>query len=144
MYWYKMEKTIFSIIVIVLLSACSQSTWTEGFEHYGIKDGYQTNISYKTGGYTKLVISVSSEMYKELTFPVTLNVSIDNTTCTSETVAKATQKLLVSATCEKELGPGNHTLTAYLVSPDNFKNIAIEDDREKNYYHGLITYTLEE
>jgi len=139
-----MKKTILSSVVIALLSACSQSTWTEGFEYYGFKDGYQTNISYKTGGYTKVVVNVSSEMYKELTFPITLNVSIDNSTCASETVAKAKQQLLVNATCEDELGPGNHTITAYLVSPDNFKNIAIEDDREKNYYHGFITYTLEE
>ena len=90
------------------------------------------------------MISVSSEMYKDLTYPLKLNVHINDRICASKTLAEPKEPQLLSAICEEKLGPGNHVLQAFLSSPDNFKNISIEEDRERNHYHGSITYTLEE
>ena len=138
-----MKKTLL-LSLLIFVTACSQDRWTEGFQYYGFKDGYKTNVLYKTGGYTKLEINVSSEIYKELTYPLTLNVYLNDNICSTKTLASSKKQLLLSATCEKYLGPGNHILKASLVSPDNFKNISIDKDREHNHYHGSITYTLEE
>lgn len=128
---------------MMFLSACTQSTWTEEFDYYGFKDGFKNSVVYKKGAYTKLVINVSSGIYKELTYPLTLNVHVNETICASETLDKPKQQQLLSATCEENLGPGKHTFKALLASPDNFNNVSIEKDREYNHYHGSITYTLE-
>lgn len=138
------SKKILIAILFGSLSACTQSTWTEGFEYYGFKVGFESNVNYKIGGYTKLVINVTSEMYKELTYPLTLNVYINKKVCASKTLNRPTSKLLLSAKCEENLGPGKHILKAQLVAPDDYKNLSNEKDKEKNHYHGSITYTLEE
>ena len=126
------------------MSACSETQWTEGYNYSGFKNGYESKVKYKTGGYTKLIVNASSQMFKELSYPITLNILLNDKVCIKKKISNATKELLFSESCEVNLGSGLHIFKAYLVSHDNFKSITQKKDWKLNELHGSITYTLEE
>ena len=128
----------------LLISACSETEWTEGYYYSGFKNKYETKIVYDIGGYTKLTVNATSKIFKELTYPITLNILLNDTVCLKKTISKASKELLFSEFCEVNLGPGTHDFKAYVVSPNNFKNITEKRDWDANELHGSLTYTLEE
>ena len=137
-------REIIVIIGCIFIASCSETEWTEGYYYSGFKNGYESKVKYKTGGHTKITVNVSSAIFKELLYPITLNIVLNDNICASKTISKASKKLLFSAFCEVNLGSGLHVFKASLVSPNNFKNITEKQDLESNEFHGSITYTLEE
>ncbi len=138
-----MKKSALITIFFLPLAGCENSNWTEKFDYYGFKDGYESKLKYDVGGYTKLSVNVSSEAFDRLAYPLTLKIWINENVCVTKSLSVPTSNLLISASCERNLGPGVHILKARLESPDNFSNLSAEEDREFNHYHGSLTYILE-
>ena len=137
-------RIILVICYSILISACSETEWTEGYYYPGFKNKYETKIIYDIGGYTKLTVNASSKMFNELKYPLTLNILLNDKVCLKKTISNASKELLFSEFCEVNLGSGTHNFKAYVVSPNNFINITEKKDWDENELHGSLIYTLEE
>jgi hypothetical protein len=137
-----MKKLVFIFMSLALLTACESKRWTSGFDSFGFKNGHKSELRYLKEAEAKFEVKVSSEIYSELSYPLTLVVSLNDVTCARSVIERPTSELMASEICELNLGVGKHVFRAYLESVDGFTGVTTAQDVEFNRYHGTLTYDI--
>ena len=139
-----MMKTGIILAFSLTLISCAEKEWTEGFLTGGFHEGHSTTVKYNIGGPTTFRVSIESEAYQELLYPISMNVLLNGQSCSLSTLQETKEPLLLSTTCSSNLGPGTHVYVVEISNPNNFKNFTRDNDIQLNSITGSITYTLEE
>lgn len=139
-----MKKTSILFSACFALSGCAETEWTEGFLTGGFQAGYTTKVKYEIGGPTTLRVALESEVYREIVYPVSMEVLLNEKSCSRATAQEAGGPLLLSAVCSSDLGPGLHVYKVVISNPNTFGNFTKERDQQLNSITGSITYTIEE